>query len=414
MRVSPVAVVLAIFLVIAPGASAAAAQEATAPAPAEQGHVHDEESGATTAAPAWSWSPDANVFVGYNYQQREFTDQSAFESQNWFMLHGTKPMGGGQLQFEGMLSLEPLTMQPIGSPQLFQTGESYQMGPLIDRQHPHDFLMELGGTYRRRHGRVAFIGSAYLVGPAALGPTPFMHRESARSNPQAPLTHHQLDSTHITPGVLTGGVEVGRLTFLGSWFRGREPDENRWDIGRPWLDSWSVQGKWRHGPWQAQVSGGILHEPEWFEPYDIPRITASIEFTGKLRSHPVAATVAWGENREIHGILDGYLFEWDAGVSPRGHFYGRAEASAKDLLDLGFPDPPGFVSFHRISHVAAVTAGYLHEFLDRPWGRLGLGGDATFYHVPENMVDYYGTSPHSFHVFVRYRPRSHDSMTHQH
>ena len=45
----------------------------------------------------------------------------------------------------------------------------------------------------------------------ALGPTPFMHRESARDNPQAPLAHHYLDSTHITPGVLTGGAEVGRL-----------------------------------------------------------------------------------------------------------------------------------------------------------------------------------------------------------
>jgi hypothetical protein len=201
MRVSPVPVLVTIFLVIASGAAAQdpTAQDPTVPAPAEHVHVHDAGS-----PPSWSWSPDANVFVGYNYQQREFTDQSAFESQNWFMLHGTKPVGLGELQIEGMLSLEPLTMQPIGSPQLFQTGESYQMGPLIDRQHPHDLLMELGGTYRRRHGRIAFIGSAYLVGPAALGPTPFMHRESARSNPQAPLTHHQLDSTHITPGVLTG------------------------------------------------------------------------------------------------------------------------------------------------------------------------------------------------------------------
>ena len=87
---------------------------------------------------------------------------------------------------------------------------------------------------------------------------------------------------------------------------------------------------------------------------------------------------------------------------------------AKDLLDLGFPDPPGFVSFHRISHVAALTLGYLHDFMDAPWGRLGIGGDATFYHVPDNMLDYYGTSPHSFHVFVRYRPRAGNSMAHTH
>jgi hypothetical protein len=241
-----------------------------------------------------------------------------------------------------------------------------------------------------------------------------MHRESARNNPQAPLTHHQLDSTHITPGVLTGGVAVADVTLLGSWFRGQEPDEYRLNLGRPWLDSWSAQAKWQRGPWLAQVSGGVLHRPAWFEPYDIPQITASIEYSGMVKSHPLAATIAWGERREIHGPLDGYLLEWDTPIARRGHVYGRVEASAKDLLDLGFPDPPGIVSFHRISHVAAATFGYLHDIVNKSWGRLGIGGDATLYHVPDNMIDYYGTSPHSFHVFARYRPQPHDSMTHHH
>jgi hypothetical protein len=365
------------------------------------------------AGPGWSWMPDANIFFGYNYQQREFTDQSAWESQNWFMLYGTRTLGPGQLQIEGMLSLEPFTMRGIGSPQLFQTGESYQGGPLIDRQHPHDLFMELGGTYRL-HPRGGLLFSAYLVGPPALGPTPFMHRESARSNPQAPLTHHYLDSTHITPGVLTAGVEVRDFAFLGSWFRGLEPDEHRLDLGRPWLDSWSVQAKWAHGPWQAQASGGVLHDPEWFEPYDVVRLTASIEYNGRIGSYPLAATLAWGKNRDVHGPLDGYLFEWDAGATSRRHFYGRAEAAAKDLLDLGYPDPPGFISFHRISHVAALTTGYLYDAIDASWGRIGVGADVTFYHVADNMLAYYGSSPHSFHVFVRYRPQPRDSMAHQH
>jgi hypothetical protein len=358
--------------------------------------------------------PDANVFFGYNYQEREFRDQSAWESQNWFMLHATRPLGAGDLRLETMFSLEPLTMQAIGSPQLFQTGESYQGGPLIDRQHPHDLFMELGGSYRTRQNPVGVVLAAYLVGPAALGPTPFMHRESARDNPQAPLTHHQTDSTHITPGVLTAGVEFGHASVLASWFRGQEPDDHRLDIERPWLDSWSVQGKWEQGPWLAQVSGGVLHRPSFFEPYDIPRITASIEFNGAVATHPLALTIAWGKNREIHGPLDGYLLEWDTPVESRGHFYGRAEATAKDILDLGFPDPPGFISFHRISHVAAATAGYVYDFLDSRWGRLGLGADATFYHVPENMIDYYGRSPHSYHAFVRYRPQPRDSTRHHH
>jgi len=131
------------------------------------------------------------------------------------------------------------------------------------------------------------------------------------------------------------------------------------------------------------------------------RLTASIEFDGAIGTRPVAATVLWGQNREVHGILDGYLVEWDVRGDARGFFYGRAEAVAKDLLDLGGPDPRGFIEFHRISHAAAFTLGYVHDLVERPWGRVGIGGDTTVYHVPDNMSESYG-SPHSFHVFVRY------------
>jgi hypothetical protein len=91
---------------------------------------------AQQAATAWTWSGDANVFVGFNYQQRLFADFSAWESQNWFMGAGERPLGAGTLTVQGMLSLEPFTVGKLvyaggrhipagGSPQLFQTGESY-------------------------------------------------------------------------------------------------------------------------------------------------------------------------------------------------------------------------------------------------------------------------------------------------
>ena len=53
---------------------------------------------------------------------------------------------------------------------------------------------------------MAYVFGAYAVGEATLGPTAFMHRESARDNPQVPLAHHDLDSTHISEGVIRGGV----------------------------------------------------------------------------------------------------------------------------------------------------------------------------------------------------------------
>ena len=44
----------------------------------------------------WTWTTDANVFVGYNYQQRLFADFAAWESQNWFMLAGSRAFGAGR------------------------------------------------------------------------------------------------------------------------------------------------------------------------------------------------------------------------------------------------------------------------------------------------------------------------------
>ena len=396
---------LVLVLTVIASPSPARAQEAPPPE-----HQH---AGSDPPQTAWSWTSDANLFFGYNYQHRKFTDFSVWESQNWFMLTGQRRVGRGELTVDGMLSLEPFTLKALGSPQVFQTGEHYHGGPLIDYQHPHDLLMGLGATYRVVHRGIGYVFEADLVGSPALGPTAFMHRESARDNPEAPLTHHYMDSTHTTPGVVRAGVEWGGAVVDGSWFRGREPDDNRLNIDRPWLDSWSLRTSWRRGPWQTQVSGARLQRPELYSYNDMTRLTASIIFTGTLGSHATAATLAWGENREVHGILDGYLFEWDVQMTPSGSVYGRLESAAKDLLDLGGLDPPGFVEFHRISHVAAFTLGYLREISQRGWGRVGVGGDLTVYHVPQNMFDNYG-APHSFHVFLRYRPATRTSMGHMH
>ena len=365
-------------------------------APTAQAQERQEHSG-------WSWSADANAFFGFNYQQRKFRDFSTWESQNWFMVDGRRAVGPGTLAIHSMLSLEPFTIQALGSPQVFQTGEAYHGFANRDRQHPHDLVMGLGVRYSVDREHVGYFLEVDAVGAPALGPTPFMHRESSRENLQPPLSHHNLDSTHITPGVLTAGVAATDFTVAASWFRGEEPNDNRTNIDRPTLDSWSIRAAWQRGPWRAQVSGGQLHRPEIWERTGMKRVTASIEFDGQLGTRDVAATAAWGQNREIHGILDAYLVDWTIQATTRGRFFGRAETLAKDLLDIGGLDPPGFVHFHRISHIAAVTAGYTHDVWRTRWGWIGGGADATLYRVSENLSDPYG-SPHSFHVFVRYRP----------
>jgi len=388
----------------------------------------------------WTWSTDANVFVGYNYQERLFADFAAIESQNWFMLAGSRKVGPGRLTLTGMMSLEPLTigqfvyagdggMQRVyafsptgervaygGSPQLFQTGESWQQTPLVNIQHPHDLIMGLGATYRVERPGIAYVFGVDAVGAATLGPTAFMHRESARDNPQVPITHHDLDSTHISEGVVRAGVEKGPMTFEASVFRGEEPDQddNRYNIEKPVLDSWAARVSWHQGPWQAQFSGGRLRKPEWFEPYENTKITASIEYNGAIASRPLAATLAWGHHQEDDGFndhADGYLLEWDLRATARTSIYGRAEDSTKEIFGLGL-HPTGFNHKHFYSHMDPFTIGLVRDIAPARIGRLGIGADVTVYRMSEDLIPYFDGS-RSFHVFLRWRPLR-TSMAHVH
>ena len=227
-----------------------------------------------------------------------------------------------------------------------------------------------------------------------------MHRPSAIENPQAPLSHHYLDASHITPGVVSIGVERNGFKVEAGAFHGREPDENRLDLDTAALDSYAVRASWADGPWSFQVSGGHLKTPESKSPYDQDRLTASASFFKGDERHSIAWTAAFGQNREVFGNLEAYLFEATRRAGSNA-FYGRVEAVAKDILDAGF-HPIGVAHTHRQSQIGAITAGYIRDFAAPAWGTFGIGGDITGYYVPENLSESYG-SPVSFHVFLRYR-----------
>lgn len=369
---------------------------------AAQDHQHVDAPD-TEAAGAWQWDGDARAFFGFNHQDRKFRDFSVWESQNWFLGTGVRPVGRGRLRLVGMLSLEPLTVRDIGSPQAFQTGETYRGGPLIDYQHPHDLLMALGGDVGMPIGGATVRVGVDLVGSPSLGPPVFMHRPSADANPQAPLSHHHLDATHITPGVVRGAVEARGWTIEGSWFRGREPDENRTDLDLGALDSQALRLSWSRGSWSAQVSGGWLTMPELVTPYDATRLTASVSFERRSERGGLAWLLAFGQNREIHGNLEAYLFEASWRLARRHTLFTRVESVAKDILDVGF-HPVNTFHRHRQSQVGAATVGYVREVVRSRAGAVGIGGDITGYVVPPNLRESYG-APVSIHAFLRYRLR---------
>lgn len=356
-----------------------------------------------TAEP-WQWGVEATAFVGYNYQYRKFTDFDEFESQNWLMTTLAKSLSGAShLRLDAMFSFEPFTLRDIGSPQVFQTGETFGGAPLIDYQHPHDLIMNLGGELSRTIGASTLSLQAYVVGPAPIGPPVFMHRPSAAYNLQASLSHHYLDATHITPGVVAIGIERAGFTFEAGAFHGQEPDEDRLDLDTAALDSYSVRLSWADGPWAVQLSGADLTTPERKSPYDATRVTASVSYFKGDASRSLAWMAAFGQNREVFGKLEAYLIEATQQVSKQA-FFMRAEWVEKDILDAGF-HPIGIAHTHRVSPVGAMTLGYVRDVASGAWGTFGIGGDVTGYLVPDNLSESYG-SPVSFHAFVRYRGRA--------
>ena len=162
-------------------------------------------------------------------------------STNWGMLGAIHPLGKGSIMLRSMLSLEPATVSDRRYPELFQTGETAYGIPIVDGQHPHNFVMELATQYAQPIG--SFIGYAYygLVGAPALGPPAYPHRASAAELPQGPLGHHWEDSTHIAYNVATVGAKRGIVRLEASGFYGQEPGENRWTISPGPMNSWSAR-----------------------------------------------------------------------------------------------------------------------------------------------------------------------------
>ena len=119
--------------------------------------------------------------------------------------------GGATLGLRVMGSLDPVFNGQFGAPNLFQTGETAHGQELVDHQHPHDLIAEVSATYRKPVGgdNRAFLYLAPIGEPALAG-SMYLMRPSGMENPEAPITHHWFDSSHITFGVVTGGLGTGR------------------------------------------------------------------------------------------------------------------------------------------------------------------------------------------------------------
>jgi len=98
-----------------------------------------------------------DIYVRYNKQDlfdKGTRGGSKFDAPNMFMLMGQRNVGTkGLFHFNTMFSLDPMTVGEEGYPLLFQTGETFNNKPLVDRQHPHDLFSELSVSYANAFNR---------------------------------------------------------------------------------------------------------------------------------------------------------------------------------------------------------------------------------------------------------------------
>ena len=325
---------------------------------------------------------------------------------NWFMaMYSHQLNENAQLGFRGMMSLDLLTEGGRGYPLLFQTGETWDGNALHDRQHPHDLFDELSVSYSQKFGPD---WSAYLYvgypGEPALGPPAFMHRLSAMDDPDAPISHHWQDSTHITFGVVTLGWVWRDLKIEGSTFKGREPDETRYDFDEPKLDSYSSRLSWNPTKNLAlQVSHGYLNSPEELEPnVNQHRTTASLIYNKPLGPDANWSNAfVWGQNRASGGgKTQSFLLESNY-QRGRDTIYGRFEHVEKPGHELVLDE----IDHERVFPVNALTVGYVRDLTHGKGIDVGVGGQFTIYEVSDDLDRYYGDDvPFAFQVFVRVRP----------
>lgn len=346
----------------------------------------------------WSLMGHATLNFAYDWQQGRRGDEKAFVSGMVMGIARRDFEGGNVLQLRAMLSPDPL-MGKSGYPLHLASGETADgLTPLVDRQHPHDLFVELSGSYGvRLSDSSSLYVYAGLPGAPAFGPPAFMHRMSAMDSPEAPISHHWLDSTHISFGVVTAGFVTGAVKLEASRFNGREPDQHRFDIETGPLDSTAIRVSWNPSKsLSLQASWAHLVGPEQLEPGEPQRRwSASAILTRPVgRTGWWSATLAWGRRTSGHRSLDAWVLENAVNFND-WTLFGRAERTENDELSsaAGHHGP--------VFDVGKFSFGAIRDFRIAPQVKLGLGALYAVNFVPRQLEALYGQDPGGAMAFVR-------------
>ncbi len=118
-----------------------------------------------------------------------------------------------------------------------------------------------------------------------------------RGHSEAPITHHWLDSTHITFGVVTAGLIIDKWKWKPRRSVAASPTSSAYDIETPNVDSFSARLSWN--PLRETVDAGVVGAASFAEQLspsvDEDRVTASAIYTRPFgKDNLWSTTAAWG------------------------------------------------------------------------------------------------------------------------
>jgi hypothetical protein len=323
-----------------------------------------------------------------------------FAAPNMFMVDAAKAVGTGQLiSIDLMGTAERWTYPYHGYPELLQIGEERGDGtPFIDAQHPHSspvMGLTLSDTVALRDTETLKVFFAPR-GESTDGPVAYMHRESARDNPDAPLGHHVgQDVGHISSTVLGAQLDLGTWIVEASGFNGTEPQPTRVDLPLGPINSEALRITCVMSP-EHRAMASVAHAEQTDPEY--PGTTSATRLSASLYDHlaladlgPIDHTFVIGsiKRHPADPVLTSFL---DEAVISRGtsDLWERIEVLQRLPSELDIPMPPDLAGRNDRRWVAAMTVGYTHWMSSRSRLQLGVGSSLTMDVVPAEWASPYG------------------------
>lgn len=340
-----------------------------------------------------------NVFAVFSaLQGARGVDQ--FAAPNMFMIDAGRAVGTGQFfNVELMGTAELWTYPYHGYPELLQIGEERSDGtPFIDAQHPHSspvMGLTLSDTVTLRDSETLKLFFAPR-GESTDGPIVYMHRESARDNPDAPLGHHVgQDVGHISSTVLGARLDVGRWAVEASGFNGTEPDPTRVALPFAPINSEAFRITYLISP-EHRAMASVAHveqsDPEYPGTTSATRISASVyDHLALTGLGPIDHTFIIGsiKRQPRDASLTSFLDEAVVNHG-RSDYWERIEVLQRLPSELDIPTPPAIVGANDSRWIAAMTVGYTRWISSSSWLQLGVGSSLTMDVVPPEWASTYG------------------------